>query len=118
MLMSLFWLLHLFHIYVSVVFPIRSRFLRKKKWSRRIHAIEVVGSLLISILCPAILLLTNINYNFVFYPPLLCMPGTQVSVFYSMAVPAVLVVTVGLNLIIAISWTLFKVSMKQNYVHT
>ena len=110
MLMSLFWLLHLFHIFLSVVFPIRSRFLKTKKWSQRLHIIEVVVSLLISVLCPAILLLTNINYNLIFYPPLLCLPGTQVSAFYSMSVPAVLFTVVGLSLIVAVTWTLFKVS--------
>ena len=109
-LMSLFWLLHLFHIYLSVVFPIKARFLKTKKWRRGLHITEVAGSLLISVLVPGILLLTNIDYNMAFYPPLLCLPGTQVSVFYSIAVPAVLFTVVGLSLIVIVTWTLLKVS--------
>jgi len=76
-----------------------------------VYIAEVVGSLLVSVVCPAILLLTNIDYNITFYPPLLCLPATQASVFYSMAVPAVLFTVVGLNLIVTVAWTLFKVSL-------
>ena len=110
MLMSLFWLLHLFHIYLSVVFPIESRYLKTEKWSQRVHITEVVASVFISALCPAVVLVTNINYNFIFYPPLFCTPATQVLVFYSMAIPVVLVTVIGLNLIVTVVWTLFKVS--------
>ncbi|XP_065890997.1 uncharacterized protein [Dysidea avara] len=108
MLMSSFWLLHLFHVYLSIVFPIRSRFLKTKKWSQRLHIAEVVGSIFISALCPAVVLATNINYNLIFYPPLLCTPATQISVFYSMTIPVVLVTVIGLNLIVTVVWTLFK----------
>jgi len=108
--MSSFWLLHLFHVYLSVVFPIRSHFLKTKRWSKRIHIAEVVGSILISVLCPAMVLVTSINYNLIFYPPLLCTPATQVSVFYSMSIPVVIIGIIGVDLIIAIVWTLLKVS--------
>jgi len=108
--MSLFWLLHLFHIYLSIVFPIESRFLKTKKWSQRLHITEVVVSVFISALCPAVVLVTNINYNFIFYPALFCTPATQVLIFYSMAIPVVLITVIGLNLIVTVVWTLFKVS--------
>lgn len=109
-LMTMFWLFHLFHIFLKVVFPVKSRFLMTGRWKRGSHIVEVLISFFISALGPAIVWLTGIKYAFAFFPPLLCLPTSGVFLFYAMCVPLILILTLGLNMIVTIVWTLFKVS--------
>lgn len=109
-LMTMFWIFHLIHIFLKVVFPVKSLFLTTRRWKRGLHITEVLASLLLSALGPAIVHLSGIQYGFAFFPPLLCLPASNVFLFYAMAVPSILVMTLGLNVIAVIIWTLFRVS--------
>ena len=109
-LMSIFWLFHLFHVFLKVVFPVKSRFLTTRKWNRKLHIAEILVSILISALGPATVWIAGIKYGFSFFPPLLCLPTSRAFVFYTMSVPLMILLTLGLNMTATIIWTLLKVS--------
>ena len=71
---------------------------------------EVLVSFLISALGPGIVHLAGIEYGFAFFPPLLCLPTSNVFLFYAMCVPLIFILILGLNMIAAITWTIFRVS--------
>ena len=114
-LMTMFWIFHLFHIFLKIVFPIKSRFLASRKWSRGLHVSEVLISLFVSALGPAIIRLAGIPYGMAFFPPFLCLPTDSVFLFYVMCVPLMIVMTLGLNMIATMIWTLLKVCTYLNY---
>ena len=70
---------------------------------------EILASFLISALGPGIVHVFGIKYGFAFFPPLLCLPTSNIFLFYGMCVPLILILTLGLNVIAVIVWTLFKV---------
>ena len=106
--MTMFWIFHLIHIFLKVVFPVKSLFLTTRRWNRGLHITEVLASFFISALGPGIVHLSGIKYGFAFFPPLLCLPASNLFLFYAMAVPLVVIMTLGLNVIAVIIWTLFS----------
>ena len=48
------WLLHLFHLFLGVVFPFWSKFLNEKKWKIQLYAVEMFESVILCSLAPTI----------------------------------------------------------------
>ena len=94
--MVVIWFLHLFHLFVGVVFPFRSQFLKEKKWKIRLHIVEVLGAIILCGLAPTIIVTVS-NYTLGRFPPLFALPSREAA-FYTVEVPLVVILAVGVNL--------------------
>ena len=90
------WFLHLFHLFLGVAFPFRSKFLSEKKWKIRLHVVEVFGSVLLCSLAPTIFISVS-EYVPGRFPPLFALPS-RVVVFYTIVLPLAIILAAGINL--------------------
>ena len=109
-LMGISWFLHLSHVYLSISFPIRLNFLKSKKWSRGLHITEVTGAIVLSAMGPMAVFISGNKYNIITLPPIVCFPASIYLSIYTMFIPLVLMLTIGVCIIIIMLWTLIKVS--------
>ena len=105
---TVLWLLHLIHLFIKIVFPIRSRKLDRKQTKIILHVTEVGGAFILCSLAPIIYVSVS-EYSFGRFPPLLCFPSRVVS-FYTVCVPLCVMLASGLILAIIMFWLLHKVS--------
>ena len=94
--MAVTWFLHLFHLFMGVVFPFRSQFLKEKKWKIRLHVVEVFGAVILCGLAPTIFVSVS-EYTLGRFPPLFALPSRE-KAFYTMQVPLAIILAVGVNL--------------------
>ena len=94
--MAVNWLLHLFHLFLGVVFPFWSKFLKEKKWKIRLHVVEVLGAVTLCSLAPTILAASS-SYTLSRFPPLLALPSRDI-VFFTVEIPLAIILAVGVNL--------------------
>ena len=104
---TLTWFLHLFHLFLAVVFPFWSQFLSEQKWKIRLHILEVVGCVVVSSIAPIIFVSTS-EYTIARFPPLFPQPSRDV-VFYSLVLPNTILIAIGVNLTIYSFITIHKV---------
>ena len=107
-LLSVFWLLHLIHLFLKIAFPMWSRTLNVKRTKIILHVTEVGGATLLSGLAPIIFVSVS-EYNFGRFPPVLCFPSRAVT-FYTMCLPVSITIGSGVILAIITFWILHKVS--------
>ena len=107
-LLCIFWLLHIIHLFMKIAFPMWSRKLDRRQIKIILHVMEVVGSLCLCSIAP-IAFVTVSNYNFGRFPPLLCVPSKEVT-FYTICLPLCFMMATGTILAIIMFWMLHKVS--------
>ena len=108
MLLAVFWLLHLIHLFMKIAFPMWSRQLDRKQTKNILHVVEVAGGIFLCTLAP----MFNVifwKYQFGRFPPLICVPSKEVS-FYTICLPLCIVIETGVILAIIMFWILYKVS--------
>jgi len=64
----------------------------------------------LSALGPGVVWFSNNEYNVFTLPPLLCLPATTSLIFYTICLPLVILLTIGINLIAVVLWTLLQVN--------
>ena len=79
--LTVIWLLHLFHLFLGVVFPFRSKLLNERKWKIRLHVTEVFGSIVLCSIAPTIYVSVS-AYTLPRLPPVLLFPGAKVIYYY------------------------------------
>ena len=109
MLMSIFWFLHLSHVYLNILFPIQLKFLKRKEWSRGLHITEVTGAIILSAIGPMVVFITGNEYNITTLPPMICFPASIYLSIYTLFIPLVMMSTIAVCVIIVVLWTLIKV---------
>ena len=92
------WFLYLFHLFLVVSFPFWSKFLSEQKWKIRLHVVEVFGSVVICSIAPIIYISVS-EYTFSRLPPLFDRPSRDAT-FYSIVLPNIILMAVGINLTI------------------
>ena len=111
MLNVFFWFLHVFHLYLNVLFPLKFLLLKDKRWEKRLHLTELIASIGFASLGPATVWLSNNDYNMFSNPPLLCLPATNSMLLYTLCLPMLLLLIIGVNLIATVVWALLKVTL-------
>lgn len=76
---------------------------------RRLHITELITSIAFASLGPAVVWLSNNDYNVFARPPLLCLPTPNSMLLYTICLPVLILLIIGVNLIAAIVWALLKV---------
>jgi len=106
-LLCVLWLLHVIHLFIKIVFPVKSRQLDFKRTKIILHVTEVIGASFITILAPVVFVSVS-EYNIGRFPPVLCLPSREVG-FYTMCVPLCAVIGAGVILTVIIFWRLHQV---------
>ena len=110
MFMGVTWFLHLFHLFLGVAFPFRSRFLNENKWKIRLHVVEVLGSVVLCSLAPTIFVSVS-EYTLGRFPPLFALPSREVA-FYTIVLPLCIILAVGVNITFYTFLSIHKVIKK------
>ena len=108
MLLAVFWLLHLIHLFLKISIPMWSRKLDRKQKKLILHIVEVAGALFLCSLAPVLTVILS-EYQITWFPPLFCYPSKEVR-FYTMCLPLCIIVGTGTVLTIIMFWILHKVS--------
>jgi len=106
-LMMVFWMLNIFHIFLRVTFPLQTKYYIEKRLSL-LHVIEVAGSFILCSVAPIIYVSTS-QYEMTRFPPLLCVP-TEEFYFYTLSLPLCFTLTIGINLLIVTLWKIHQAS--------
>ena len=110
MLLSVFWLLHLIHLFIKITLPFWSRRLDSKRTKILLHVTEAIGAFILCGLAP-IAYVSVSKYSFTRLPPLLCVPS-KIVYFYTVCLPLCITFGAGVILAIIMFWILHKVSNK------
>ena len=105
--LAVIWLLHLFHLFLGVVFPFWSKRLTEKKWKIRLYIMEVLGSIVLCSIAPTVHVNVS-SYAIERLPPVFVFPGPRM-IFYTMVLPLAIIFSVGVNLIFFTFFTIHKV---------
>ena len=108
MLLFVFWLLHLIHLFIKIAVPIWSRKLDRKRTKIILHVTEVTGAFVLCGLTPIVFVSVS-QYSFRQFPPVFCSPSREVD-FYTVCLPLCVVVGTGVILAILMFWMLHKVN--------
>ena len=109
MLLAVFWLLHLIHLFIRVAFPVWSRKLDRKRTKNILHVVEVAVALFLCIVAPTFTIIFS-KYQVVQFPPNICFPSTKEVSFYTVCLPLCITTGIGTILVIITFWILNKVS--------
>ena len=113
--MAAFWLLHLIHLFIKIIFPLWSRKLDEKQTRITLHVIEAVGAFILCGLAPIAYISTS-KYVFGRFPPLICVPSKDVY-FYTVCLPMCIMIGTGVILTIIMFWMLHKVSVAEKFMY-
>ena len=104
-----FWCFHLLHLFLSLVFPFKTKlWLDSLSYRRKIHLIEVIFVMLFGLLYPTIAIsATKPQY---YYNGWYCAAVSAPIVFYGGILPRLVVFCIGLIFLFTSLWILRKVS--------
>ena len=104
-----FWLLHLFHIFYSLIYPLRAQNLINSKQHRRIvHLIEVSITIACGLL-PSVIIIGTSGYHYSGFPPV-CTNQIPNVLFYTLMFPISIEATFGLCMLLASLWIICKLA--------
>lgn len=107
-----FWLVHLCHLFHSLLYPMRAQQLMKSSaFKRSAHIIEVLVVLGCGLI-PSVVIASTSGYVYSGFPPQ-CNSKNSALLFYTMILPIALGATVGLCVILLSLWNLCKVRTGQ-----
>ena len=109
---TIIWLLHLFHLFLVVSFPLWSKFLSEQKWKIRLHIAELIGSLVLCSIAPTVCISLS-EYTIFRYPPLFVRPSGD-AVFYSIVLPNAILSAIGVDITIYSLFSIRKVNDDKN----
>ena len=78
------------------MFLFRLKLLNERKWKIRLHVLEVLGSIVLCGLPPAIYISVS-DYTLARFPPLFALPSREVA-FYIMVVPLCIFLAIRVNI--------------------
>ena len=106
-ILSITWVVQIIHIWLTLFFPISSRWLTKN--SKFIHVSVIVGTVFLCSIGP-ILTLSVYRYQVTRLPPGVCTPSNVDLHFYTIYLPIAIITAVGVSFLINIFWIVWKVS--------
>lgn len=106
-MMHFFWIMHLFHMFTRLTFPMQSRNFDQSTYRHWFHIGEVGGGFLIAVI-PPIGVAAASEYNVPSFPANYCVPEPRVA-YYTELLPINIVLAIGVCFIVTIFWMLHQV---------
>ncbi len=107
--MAVWWLLYVLMLLWTVRFPLQVRSFGKSHWFKVLHIACVTLALLVPLI-PVIAAFATGGFNNTNFPPHFCTGRDSEATFYSLMVPIMIVLQIGVAVLTLIFWTLHKVS--------
>ncbi len=107
---TVWWLLYVLMLFWRVRFPLHIRSFGKTHWLKFVH-ISCVTLALLAPWIPVIAAFATGGFTNASFPPQLCTGRDSEAAFYSLMVPIMVIMQIGVSLLIVIFWTLHKVSL-------
>ncbi len=106
----LWWLLHVTMLVWKICFPLHAQSFETshRLGMKVIHIASVTLALLIPSI-PVIAAFASEGFNNTSFPPLLCTGSNADATFYSLVVPLIIMMEIGVTMLIVIFWTFYKV---------
>lgn len=105
-----FWIIHLFHLLHSLLYPFKAQTLMKSPQLRRtVHIIEVIATLACGLI-PNLIIIGTSGYQHFAFPPV-CSNELPEVTFYAFILPISIGATVGLCMLLISFVILRKVAM-------
>lgn len=111
---ALWWFIHVAAFFWKVKFPFHARSCEERQL-KYAHIAGVLVALLLPIL-PVAVALANGGFVIATFPPLLCTGKKAAPTFYSLVVPVVILLQIGITMLLITFWTIRKVSVFQIYI--
>jgi len=105
----MFWLVYILHLYLTLIYPLKTSRINKLLTSKVTHVTEVIAVITIVTL-PNIYFLVTSQYQIVNFPPLFCAPGVNVN-FYGFIFPTVVINCTSLILMLLVLHKIHSVSL-------
>ena len=117
MQIAVLWILHVSVIFWNVRFPDQYMLLNRRHQVKYIHLVSVLVAIVVPVIPVAVIYGTGgfVNGRF---PPLLCLPSNANAAFYSLVLPVSVLIASGVTLLLAVFWTLHKVSVFYMHAYT
>jgi len=101
------WFLFIFHLFLKVVFPLRSEELLNHHGTK-VHIAEILLVLFISMITPIVILATD-GFFISTFPPNMCFSDASI-LFHGVILPSMLIIIVGISLILITVLSVHRVS--------
>ncbi len=122
MQINIWWVLHVSSMFLTIVFPYRTRALRISKKLTYIHVACVLVGLFLPVV-PVIAVMSHnaveaksgamlagrLGFGLVTFPPFLCSSIDGDVTFYSLVLPNIILVQIGVTMLILTIWNVHKV---------
>ena len=103
------WLLFVFHLFVKVVYPVRSQDVLNRHGTK-IHIAEILFVLFASMITPIVTLATD-GFFISTFPPNQCYSNASI-LFHGVLLPTMLITIVGISVILLTVLSVHRVSLK------
>ncbi len=119
---NIWWVLHVSFMFLSIAFPYRTRALRISKKLTYIHVACILVGLFLPVV-PVIAVISNytieaksgampqgrLGFGVVYFPPYLCLGIDTDVTFYTLILPNIILVQIGITMLILTIWYVHKV---------
>ena len=112
LMMHFFWIMHLFHMFTRLAFPMQSRNFDQSTYRHWIHIGEVGGGIIVAVI-PPIGVAAASEYNVSSFPANYCVPEPRVA-YYTELLPINIVLAIGVCFIVTIFWMLHQVGINNS----
>jgi len=103
------WFVYILHLYLTLIYPLKTSQINKVLSSRVTHITEVVAVFTI-VTAPNIYFLATSQYQIVTFPPMLCAAGANVN-FYGIIFPTVVINCASLITMLLVLYKIHSVSI-------
>ena len=102
---AVWWLLHVAAIFWGIKFPFRAKSLAASNRQKYLHIFMV----LLGLILPIIPVITTLARGGFVFTPILCIGRKDNATFYSLILPMIILMQIGISMLIIIFWTVHKV---------
>ncbi len=120
--LNIWWVLHVSSMFLTIVFPYRTRALRISKKLTYIHVACILVGLILPVV-PVIAVMSHnaveaksgamlqgrLGFGFAYFPPYLCLGIDGDVTFYSLILPNIILIQIGVTMLILTIWYVHKV---------
>ena len=106
--LALWWFFHVAAIFWKIRFPFSARAAESTLYIKLVHVTVVVLAVVVPIV-PVVTTLKTSGFGLTRFPPILCTGTNADATFYSLVLPIVVLLQVGISLLIVIFWKIHKV---------
>ena len=108
MQLSMWWFFHIITLFWKIRFPFHARSFENVHGFKHLHITAVILGVVLPLI-PSTSMIATGGFVIGRFPPVVCQPSDLATAFYSVEVPIIVMVQIGISLLVIIFWTIHKV---------